>query len=100
MTAHLQSAARAFEAVMRDLRPEHHWIGEVRPGQLDERAGNSAAAVRGDQAGAATPDPPTCRCPDDWRYDDGSVFCPQHQTKPDAPAVSPDERLREAATDT
>lgn len=52
MTAHLQSAARAFEAVMRDLRPEHHWIGEVRPGQLDERAGNSAAAVRGDQAGA------------------------------------------------
>jgi hypothetical protein len=45
---------------------------------------------------AATPDPPPCRCPDDWRYDDGSVSCPRHPTKPDAPAASPDERLREA----
>ena len=51
MTAHLTSAARAFEAVLRDLHPERRWMVTVND-ELADRDSSSAAAVRLDDAGA------------------------------------------------
>jgi hypothetical protein len=51
-TAHLHSAARTLEQILRELYPEHDWVVTVREGEGPDRQGDATARVGLDEPGA------------------------------------------------